>query len=76
MHFYKTVPSHLSHALSAKLLMHPAVHLIFNCNVEQSCGFGLQTEIFYLFNWRSNPQPVDFTVTLCAPAPRLASRLI
>ena len=24
----------------------------------------------------SNPQPVDFTVTLCAPAPRLASSIV
>ena len=31
-------------------------------------------ELFHLFEWRSNPQPVGFTVTLCAPAPRLASR--
>ena len=25
----------------------------------------------YLLEWGSNPQPVGFTVTLCAPAPRL-----
>ena len=29
--------------------------------------------IFYLFEWGSHPQPVDFTVTQCAAAPRLAS---
>ena len=31
-------------------------------------------KIFYFLEWGSNPQPLDFTVTLCAPAPRLASK--
>ena len=30
--------------------------------------------IFRFLEWGSNPQPVDITVTLCAPAPRLASK--
>ena len=30
-------------------------------------------EIFHLLEWGSNPQPVGFTITLCATAPRLAS---
>ena len=29
--------------------------------------------MFHLLEWGSNPLPVGFTVTLCAPAPRLAS---
>ena len=33
-------------------------------------------QIFYLLEWGSNLQPVYFTVTLCAFAPRLASNLI
>ena len=31
---------------------------------------------FLFFEWGSNPQPVYFTVTFCAPAPRLALKLI
>ena len=31
--------------------------------------------MFHLLEWGSNPQPVGFTVTLCAPAPRLSSEI-
>ena len=33
-------------------------------------------KIFLLLEWGSNPQPVGFTVTFCAAAPRLASWLV
>ena len=31
------------------------------------------SKIFHFLEWGSNPQPVDFTVRLCAAAARLAS---
>ena len=33
-------------------------------------------EIFHLLEWGSNPQPVDFTVTLRAAAPRMAHIIV
>ena len=30
---------------------------------------------YFIIEWESNPQPFDFTVTLCATAPRLASNV-
>ena len=35
----------------------------------------MKIQIFDFLEWSSNPHPVDFTVTLRAPAPRLASNL-
>ena len=33
----------------------------------------IEINIIHLLVWGSNPQPGGFTVTLCAPAPRVAN---
>ena len=44
----------------------------------KSLSFSLPAKFWKLcfLEWRSNPQPVAFTVALCAPAPRLARHYI
>ena len=58
-------------ALSAELLEALRLECRNSTSSFAKCKYKFH-EMKYIFRI-SNPQPVDFTATLCAPAPRLAS---